>query len=169
MLSLLCKVFDEPGTRLPLRRAELYERCLQGLLADWKDQDKRQEITLGQVDLTIRRASKAALALYPLSQFSESKFADAIGSEDGLKTAKKLIDDGVLIRAGSRWDSPLMFLHRTFHEYLAARQWDSEPWNPEFLEKRCWDVAWHPVIVLMVGLQENPKTLHRAVNKQENG
>jgi predicted NACHT family NTPase len=46
---------------------------------------------------------------------------------------KKIKRDGVFIKTGAYKDAPLLFLHRTFHEYLTAgalaQQADSQGWE----------------------------------------
>jgi hypothetical protein len=74
-----------------------------------------------------------ALSTQGHEQFSESllrdkmhPLLDALRASHELygRNATALIDelkrDGILIRAGEDSSAPLLFLHRTFHEYLAA-------------------------------------------------
>jgi predicted NACHT family NTPase len=109
MLSLLCRVFEETGGTLPSRRAELYERCLKGLLLDWRHEDKRadsREVAEVLVENIIERTAKAAYALYPQSQFTRLDFANQLGFGEGrLDEASRfiqtLIGHGQLVSASA--------------------------------------------------------------------
>ena len=45
ILTLICRSFLEKKLGFPTRRVDLYERCLWGLLRDWKEEKERREIS----------------------------------------------------------------------------------------------------------------------------
>jgi predicted NACHT family NTPase len=133
MSALICRVFNESKrhTRgIPSRRVGLYDRCLRGLLRDWKEEKQGYRISDVQVTSTLSRLAQGALRLHLDSreQFTEVRLAEALEFDLKLdievRRARQFIEtvkaDGVLITAGEHRDAPLLFLHRTFHEYLAA-------------------------------------------------
>lgn len=155
MLALLCRAYQETPMAFPTRRVDLYNRCLRGLLRDWqRDQDKwqgdqgRGEISDAYVDAVIEMLQAVVCSLFSegYEQFSESLLRRKIemwlkGVERTHELAERtptlliaeLKGNGVLITAGSRRDAPLLFLHRTFQEYLTAcalaRKANMEGWE----------------------------------------
>jgi HEAT repeat protein len=161
LLGLLCRVFDDPNPELPLRRGALCDRCLRGLLKDWKREDKTAEVDDLDVEAALTQLGRLALALYPASQFTITEAAGKLNlpADEAGKVVRNLIEEGILVRTGSGAEDRLMFLHRTFHEYLAAWQWSREGWNEEVFNARSWDVTWSQVIVLLAGQLRSSKRL----------
>ena len=135
LLSLLCRVFEDDGTQFPERSGEIYSRVLRGLLKTWR-REKGAEATDVDVELTLGKVSAAAFEVFPASQFGETEFAKH-ATGDAAELVRTLLRDGILIRAGADQDAPLMFLHRTFHEYLAARHLSGQAWNQKRVEGWC--------------------------------
>ena len=153
MLVLLCRAFDDPTRALPLRRGELCERCLHGLLKDWKRDDKAAEVDDLDVEHIISELGRIALALFPRSQFSITELRAALGVpyKEARPTIDALIENGILVRTDTDPDGRLAFLHRTFHEWLVARRWATQPWDELVFDARSWDVTWTQVIVYLAG------------------
>jgi formylglycine-generating enzyme required for sulfatase activity len=145
MLTLLCRVWqedlDDAGASaftLTTNRCELYDRCLQGLLWKWPREDKtehrpRRNEAYGRAVQDLLQYVAFQLVDEGRQQFDESLlselmagFLGRLGNSHPLhgKPADTLIaemkEDGLLTIAIKRRDSSLMFLHRTFQEYLAA-------------------------------------------------
>ena len=133
MLTLICRLWSESvGTpeALPSRRSDLYDRCLRGLLKDWR-REKRKRITDAEVRAHLRVLEELALKLSELGlqQFTVDALCDHIaGVLTGLTSSKlassapedlvEAWDDfGLLVKAG---EESRMFLHLTFQEYLSA-------------------------------------------------
>jgi HEAT repeat protein len=195
MLALICRVWSattssrskadrqnpEPQTRFPTRRVELYDGCLRGLLLEWKEQRDKWCPTDVKLTALLDRLARGAFELLEQQkeQFTESELAEAMGfdlqrkthREEGDKAIADLKHDGVLISAGKDSRGPRLFLHRTFHEYLAACHLASElePTKSKrrdqditarakwaFVDRKAWDPRWEQVIVLLAGQLQNP-------------
>lgn len=189
MLTLLCRTYIECQEKLcdfPTRRVELYDRCVSGLLRDWKG-EKHLPFNHLKLISTLSRLAEGAFKLHAeqKEQFTEPELAQALGfdleRDDETQKAVEFIEtlkrDGILITAGEHRDAPLLFLHRTFHEYLTARTLGKivnehkKGWHTEIevrgermtvkhlLEKKAWDQRWQEVIVLLAGQLEDPSPL----------
>lgn len=161
LLALLCRAFGEPGQALPVRRGRLCQLCLRGLLKQWKREDKAAEVDDLDVETSLAHLGRIALALYPASQFTITEVAAALNlpPADARMTIDALMRDGILMPTGSRDEDRLTFLHRTFHEYLAAWEWSRQPRNPALLDARSWDLTWSQVIVLLAGQLPDPNKM----------
>ncbi len=133
MLGLLCRCFeeDENPEHFSEHRVELYDKCLRGLLREWKEE--KRGITVRDVNSIIRMLSKISYRLFPKQQFAETELEELIlecleNSPKGdpiseLNTAQiieRLEADGILVKAQKGGDPQYIFLHRTFQEYLTA-------------------------------------------------
>jgi HEAT repeat protein len=190
MLTLMCRAFEERKLSFPTRRVELYEQCLRGLLRDWKIEEKgRETISDAQVDglLDVLRPAGLALLTEGHEQFSESQMRKKVlpclqalkpGHELYGRTAAGLIDDlkrdGILILAGEDEYAPMLFMHRTFHEYLAAgalaETANREGWRAisVLVDRKSWLPEWEQVIVLLAGQLIDPGPLARLLlNKRK--
>jgi len=73
--------------------------------------------------------------------------------------------DGILITAGEGRHAPLLFLHRTFHEYLTARcladRANESGWQAiaDIINQKAWLPNWQEVIILLAGQLDNPAPL----------
>ena len=141
LMTLMCRLFlIESSTphNFPSSRAELYERCLKGLLLDWRQEklETDYDINLNKMELelpyVLLHLSRAAWTLLEKKkeQFSYQELAEAfrtslgydITRKDHLVEIQALIDtvlsSGILSQDR---EEQFIFLHRTFFEYLAAR------------------------------------------------
>jgi HEAT repeat protein len=183
MLALLCRTYQQGRHQFPTRRAELYDRCLWGVLRDWK-QEKQPfvEISNAYVQAVLEVLEKVAFRLFSQDreQFTEAvlretmkKFLDKLKPWNELygRSATDVIEelkrDGILIKAGEGRDAPLLFLHRTFQEHLSAsylskwvdrKGWQSSPVK-ELVDRKCWLASWREVIVILAGKMANPALL----------
>jgi len=167
MLSLMCRAYHEKHLDFPARRVALYERCLRGLLRDWKEEKERREISASYVEAMLECLRVVGYTLFAegCEQFSESRVRTALvpwlhrlplqhelyGRNAAVLIAQ-LKRDGILITAGEYRDGPLLFLHRTFHEYLAASALaQQENWRAIALA-HVYDPAWQEVLRLLGGV-----------------
>ena len=135
MLALLCRAYHENPGDFPTRRVELYERSLRGLLRDWKGEKEHRVVSDAYVDAMVELLEVAGYELFAQGheQFTESLLREAmVPWLNGLKQAHELYGcsaakliaelkrDGIFISAGEYYEAPLLFLHRTFQEYLTA-------------------------------------------------
>jgi hypothetical protein len=76
MLALMCRAYQERCLAFPTRRVNLHDRCLRGLLHDWKKEEKGEEgISASSMDAVIELLQKAAYSLFleGKEQFRESE------------------------------------------------------------------------------------------------
>ncbi len=88
LLALICRIFEEPNAKLPVRRAELYKRALTGLMFDWL-RDDRKALSLDDWDREnyLDQLGEAAWKLQLREQFSDKTLASAWGLENKKKKA----------------------------------------------------------------------------------
>jgi hypothetical protein len=181
MLTLMGRAFIEqqrhpalPAERADslTRRVEIYRMCLRGLLRDWKEEKERRTIGDGYVEEMLEVLAPAAYALFAggHEQFGEGLLWEKVraaliglgaGHELAGRRATSVIEElkpaGILVTTAEHRDAPLMFLHRTFHEFLAARALAQrarpEGWEAiaGLLDRKAWRPAWQEVIVLLAG------------------
>ena len=148
LLALLCRTYEDKQGKLPLRRAELYESCLEGILRrKWKQPlpqlpeaylDAKRELVeelayrlfLEEKELfsvrDLRKAIKQILEKNPdLREDLKISKENPDFREDCKKSPAELVQelsegDGLLIKAGAGDDAPYLFLHLTLQEYLTA-------------------------------------------------
>jgi len=130
MLSLMCRVLEDRRQGFPLRRVEFYDRCVRGLLREWKEEDKKQFISVEHVEASIDVLSQIAASLLPQNPpFEESELSRIARQANGRLSAdvlptiglvERFKEDGLLVPVSARPDAPVLFLHRTFQEYLAG-------------------------------------------------
>jgi hypothetical protein len=185
MLALLCRTAGAAGGDVPARRVDLYDRCLWGLLRKWKEEDNKGEnkdpaISNAEAKALIEALERVAEPLFAEGheQFDErmlqerlDPWLDALKPSHqlhGRKAASVIADlkrDGVLVTANADSHAELLFLHRTFHEYLVAsalgRRANDDCWQAiaATVDRRAWLPNWEEVIVLLAGLLEDPEPL----------
>jgi HEAT repeat protein len=183
LLALICRVYSERKEKdqpFPARRVELYDLCLRGLLWDWKEEKDRGPTDDGEVSAMLEMLKSVSYSLFEegYEQFTVSVIEAKISSWlDGLKPshrfqgrkARALVDelklDGILVTAGEHREAPMLFLHRTFQEYLAAsalkERAESEGWDriSGLVDKRAWLDEWSEVITLLAGQMADPVPL----------
>jgi hypothetical protein len=178
LLSLLCRIFQGTGSELPLRRGEVYQLCLEGLLFDWKQRDKAEQPDGGdrsEIKPLIENIARAAGKLFEqkLDQFTNAELAAAAGfsleTEAEREQAHAFVqhrkEDGILVVVstlspelpGLDRSPTVQFLHRTFYEYLTAydvaQRVKRNGWKPvqSLLANHLFDPQWQEVIVLLAG------------------
>lgn len=202
MLWMLCQAHSMGDVTVPMRRVELYGQCLTGLLGKWakqKDQPQSQ-VEPSPKERAVLEAKVVLLASMALQWFAQNRELFTIGEVarwleayyDGLPTRNPLKvawqarssadmleelcrEDGILIEAGQGEDTPLMFLHLTFQEFLAAKAIasavDGQGWDTEvdvlgkkvkmcqLVNSQAWNPRWQEVIVLLAGQLHDPVPL----------
>lgn len=203
MLTLLCRTYlecKEKDCEFPTHRVELYDCCLRGLLRDWKGEKEERDISDAYVDAVLELLHTVSYTVFVegYEQFSESKLRKQIikwrvglkhkhelDEYDATSLIAELKRDGILINAGEHRGAPLLFLHRTFHEYLTACMLagtvndQKKGWHGELelqggnvtihqlVDRKAWDLRWQEVIVLLAGKLETPSPLLEMLSKPE--
>ena len=165
LLSFLCKLFEPSGPGLPLRRCDLYQGCLVGLLRDWKIEDKPGSwVHDAIVKHNILELAQLAYQVFPSSGFETGQIARALNKpfDAAFEFCNRCLSDGVFVRSSAAQSGSVTFLHRTFHEYLAAQHLAAKAnrkgWKviAKEIDQESWDPAWREVIVLLAGLLDDP-------------
>jgi predicted NACHT family NTPase len=200
LLGFLCKLYleqrDKPvGERQDLsrlRRTDLYREVLRGLLAGkWRDAPKVLSDAEVAEKLELLEPVAFRLFLAGKEQFTTREAREALRAAyleltpgQGLtppELTRQIVmwseQDGVLIKAGAGEETPLMFLHLTFQEYLAAchlaRRINPDRWDAvvpfdsagrsvparDFVDRKAWLPSWQEVIVLLAGNLKDPVPL----------
>lgn len=182
LLTLLCALASAPDEELPRRRVELYERMLRRFLA-------REHRPLGRRPDDLEIASTLEVLGHVAFAFADRNGAwvdrmpadDLLGAIRGTGDSyQELVaagrgaagilatlsgEDGVLIPAGDPTGGrsvPYLFLHRTFHEFLAARHLSQQPaerWVQVVEAHRWFEPEWDEAIAMLAGLLPNPDPL----------
>jgi hypothetical protein len=177
MLALMCKEYEKGKLSFPTRRVEIYDRCLRGLLRDWKEE---KEIPPFGTDDIIELLEEVGYALFVenYEQFSEGvlrkkmiPYLDKLKSPNSLhdRSATEIIEelklDGILITVGEDY----LFLHLTFQEYLTAcalekrvkNNGKNDGWKliEGLIDKKAWLPSWQEVIILLTGKLPDPTPL----------
>jgi len=90
---------------------------------------------------------------------------DELQQSDATSLIEGAKRDGLLIAAGPEREAPLLFLHRTSQEYLAAkalaRQANRTGWASVAgrIDRWSWHPRWEPVILLLAGQLDDPAPL----------
>lgn len=154
MLTLMCRLYEDTrlsppsageslaaqARRFPTHRVEIYARCINGLLRDWKKtwetrpgaglpgDDYVGNVTdvLAHVAATLftehppyRAPRVVGLVRAALQALARRRPGHALRSMTVDALVKAISDDGVLIATDDRHDA-YRFLHRTFQEYFAG-------------------------------------------------
>jgi HEAT repeat protein/DNA-binding winged helix-turn-helix (wHTH) protein len=169
MLALLCRVHQEGQLSVPTRQADVYDCCLRGLLRDWLGEKQRREVSDAYVDAQVELLGAVACDLFcaGYEQFGEGLLrAKLMPRLEKLKptnelygrAAESLIAEmknvGILTSIAEHGEPKLIFLHRTFQEYLAAGglaeelKGDSgQVWGG--IDRKAWDPEWEQVMVYL--------------------
>ncbi|MBI4329736.1 MAG: HEAT repeat domain-containing protein [Chloroflexi bacterium] len=185
MLALMCRAYREGTPAFPARRVEVYDRCLRGLLRDWKEEAQRRLVSDLSVTGILSRLATVALKLQrqQRDRFTEAELAEAPGLDmkesSGQTTTEaeefvaSLKRDGIVVAGGADGRSSLCFLHRSFQEYLAASalavRANHEGWDrvAGLVSRKAWLPRWQEVIVLLAGLLDDPGPLLQMLSRQE--
>ena len=166
MLSLMCRAYPE-GT-FPRCRSELYEACLKGLMRDWVLYDRKSgvkevELDGAYMEILLKRLGMLSLELFQqnLEQFSSLQLVEILDRWYEEREVVELIPllkrRGILVAANSSADSPFLFLHLTFQEYLAARGLARQSDYLYVAMKHLYHPAWKQVLILLGGALNDPK------------
>ena len=174
LLTMICRI-DQHHVRLPQQRAELYQACLLLLLEQWEQRRANNTQsglahTLGIPDTTDRLAliQPIAYELHSCGREEAShgevqrwlleRFLDL--AQDDRARAKAMISrfldflegrSGLLIARDIR--NRYAFPHRTFQEYLTARELADNEQLATIVVNQRHAAPWREVILLVVGHQ----------------
>ncbi|MGH8549576.1 MAG: HEAT repeat domain-containing protein [Methylococcales bacterium] len=187
MLTLLCRTYESNSDNFPTRCVDLYEECFRALLRDWNAE--RFDLDDGYINAVLQFLTPVAYQLWQQEQeqFLATDLRDLFEDEllnlskrqpthemvkrhDASSLIAELKATGIVITVGTEVNSPLLFLHRTFHQYLAACHLagkyklkhappQSWPKIAPIISRKAWLPEWQEVIVLLAGLQEHPAPL----------
>lgn len=203
LATLLCKLFSSPTSvsdpylHLPVRRCEAYQRVLEGLLGEWREEKNTcrpvndefiddKIILLGEIashffpDEAIKRESLHDFLRWDMKNRYMNKLSNIdqikqmIERNSDTRPIEEFRKDGILIPfGGMSMPDYYMFLHLTFQEYLVASalaiRANNEGWQSiaKLVDKKAWDPVWQEVIVLMAGRLEDPVPLLKLLSQKK--
>ncbi|MDS4040182.1 MAG: hypothetical protein RKP20_03315, partial [Candidatus Competibacter sp.] len=174
LLSLACAVGERHELSPNITRGELYEVILGDMAkGEWKPETSSPNATPLSPDFLLRllaRIAFARLRANPAGNWfrADDWIDDCIEAIEKLHLKHHGTDSilaqlnriGLLVSPADGW---LMFLHRSFLEYLAARHlaWraETERW-PKFLafvDKKAWDPHYQEVMMFLAGRLADPR------------
>jgi formylglycine-generating enzyme required for sulfatase activity len=166
MLALMCRAYQHKQLSFPTRRAELYDRCLRGLLHDWQEEKEGEEVYDVDAMLELLQAVASALFTEQYERFDQSllrtiirtwlnnlKVGDDLYGSTPIDLIDRLKRRGILIAAGKHDDASLLFLHRTFQEYLTALDLSNHLTRAkELADENSNNTRWEQVFILLAGI-----------------
>jgi hypothetical protein len=173
MLSLLTFVYQESYQKLPNDRVKVYNKCMQLMLQD-RDESKGiyeyrnkydsddKELLLGKLALDFSLKNKWLLSEKELLDHWRENLPANLKEKD----LKKLLEEvckanGILKHISGK---ELGFLHRTFHEYYAAKEILKRQQglfnNTELnIYARFTKKEWHEITMFLVGMMDDATQL----------
>lgn len=167
MLALMCRACQEEHLTFPTRRVDLYDRCVRGLLRDWRQEKEQREVSDAYVEalLEVLRETSYALFSEGYEQFSDVVLRakmlpvlNALGPTHELygRNSTSLIAElkltGLLVTVGQDLGAPYLFLHRTFQEFLAAGALACQKNGLDEALQHVYDPVWREVLLLLGGM-----------------
>ncbi|WP_292782031.1 HEAT repeat domain-containing protein, partial [Nostoc sp. NMS9] len=184
LLSLLCSLYQTKGLRLPARRAQVYEKTVDYMLSQWRNDNNR----LSPENVIAKKKLLADLAYKFSSEGKEVFYRDELHKiiEKSLnkqeirdfrnQTTEQLIKelseaDGIIQKL-SREGEQYLFLHHTFQEYFTAYYLNQAIVNNQsdgiaLAKKLFWEYDYHETLTLLASLMKNPMLLIEALFKEK--
>jgi hypothetical protein len=167
-LAVLTLVLKRSSTkRLPSRRVDVYNRCIEVLLWEWLEHKGLEQQDV-DYDVLLRVMCSAALQLQHdgTRLFSRGDLQKNIASIRSNPPAFSESADS-LVRAVTNARGIItkcahdlyQFYHLTFQEYLCARALTSSQEGLADLLKHARDPKWEEVVKMYAALQENPREI----------
>jgi len=164
MLALMCRSRERRSHRswppeMPSNNAQLYEMLLNGLLFDWRTDDKSIDVDQLERNLRLSQLSRAAWAAQLRPHLSEIELARSLGFDPVVHASQargaiaELKQTGILVQVSS---GNTMFLHRSFQEYLTAAYIAVQPDALEQIKRLARNPDWHDVVILTSSLVDRP-------------
>ncbi|WP_242038139.1 HEAT repeat domain-containing protein [Tolypothrix sp. FACHB-123] len=187
ILSLLCSLYQTKGVVLPARRGLVYEKAVDYMLNQWKNDNNR--LSLKNIGIIAKKKLLAVLA-YEFSHEGKEIFSrDELHHKIELYlnkqenrdfrnyTTEELIkelteEDGIIQKLSPKVEQYL-FLHRTFQEYFTAYYLNQAIKNNStdginLAKKIFWEYDLHETLTLLASFMENPMLLIQAlVNEKD--
>ena len=168
MLALMCRSYKAADFRP--QRAYLYERCLCGLLGDWKQAKDNIRISGATISANISLLQKVSYAFFVegkekfderllLNRITDHKMGLGLNNGMAVLFITRLIEDGIFIPASADTgpDRLFRFFHQTFHEYLTARELATRGDYLKEAMTHLYDPMWQEVLRLVGGVLEKDK------------
>ncbi|MEH1861114.1 MAG: HEAT repeat domain-containing protein, partial [Nostoc sp.] len=184
LLSLLCSLYQTKGLRLPARRAQVYEKAVDYMLSQWRNDNNR----LSSENVIAKKKLLAELA-YKFScegkeVFSRDELHNIIEkflnkqeirdfrNQTTEELIKELSEADGIIQKLAREGEQYLFLHRTFQEYFTADYLNEGIKNNQsdgiaLAKKLFWEYDSHETLTLLASLMKNPMLLIEALFKEK--
>lgn len=176
LLSIIALVFDDEGD-LPRKRVELYECCLK-LILGLREETVAHITYRFRYDIDQKYYALRKLALYfteqNIFQFTGTILKRELkGIASVINLSADEVDDFIdelckigIMRKISAFDDNYDFVHKTFLEYLAAREIQENQSDKErLIFDHAEDPVWREVVLLYVGLLGNAERVDGITDK----
>ncbi|MEH2084455.1 MAG: HEAT repeat domain-containing protein, partial [Nostoc sp.] len=184
LLSLLCSLYQTKGLRLPARRAQVYEKAVDYMLSQWRNDNNR----LSPENVIAKKKLLADLAYKFSSEGKEVFYRDELHkiiekslnkqeirdfqNQTNEELIKELSEADGIIQKFSREGKQYLFLHRTFQEYFTAYYLNQAIENNNsdgiaLAKKLFWEYDSHETLTLLASLMKNPMLLIEALFKEK--
>lgn len=184
LLSLLCSLYQTKGLTLPARRAQVYEKAVDYMLSQWRNDNNRlfsenviaKKKLLAELAYNFSSEGKEVFSRDELHNRIETYLNNQETRDFQNKTTEELIKelseaDGIIQKL-SRNEEQYLFLHRTFQEYFTAYYLNQAIRNNQsdgiaLAKKLFWEYDFHETLTLLVSLMKNPMLLIEALFKEK--
>ena len=186
LLSLVCSLYQTKGLELPARKAQVYQKAVDYMLREWRNDNNRLASEDGWVIAKIELLESLAYQfscggkeVFTLREIRDdiNKFLETVKDNDfrnitTTELIRELCEQDGIIQKLTREGEKYLFLHRTFQEYLTAaylnraiekNQGDGIALSRELF----WKYDFHETVILLAGLMENPFTLIKAIANEK--
>ena len=186
LLSLVCSLYQTKGLELPARKAQVYQKAVDYMLREWRNDNNRLASEDGWVIAKIELLESLAYQfscegkeVFTLREIRDdiNKFLET-GKGNDFKniTTTELItelceEDGIIQKL-TREGEQYLFLHRTFQEYFTAAYLNraiekNQRDGIALARKLFWEYDFHETLILLVGLMKNPFSLIKAITNEK--
>ncbi|BAY83119.1 HEAT domain protein repeat-containing protein [Calothrix parasitica NIES-267] len=186
LLSLVCSLYQTKGLELPARKAQVYQKAVDYMLREWRNDNNRLASEDGWVIAKIELLESLAYQfscegkeVFTLREIRDdiNKFLEAGKGNDfrNITTTElisELCEEDGIIQKLTREGEQYLFLHRTFQEYFTAAYLNREIEKNQrdgiaLARKLFWEYDFHETLILLAGLMENPFPLIKAIANEK--
>ena len=186
LLSLVCSLYQTKGLELPARKAQVYQKAVDYMLREWRNDNNRLASEDGWVIAKIELLESLAYQFScegkevftlreirdDINKFLESGKGNDFRNITTTELIRELCEDDGIIQKLTREGEQYLFLHRTFQEYFTAAYLnraieENKSHGIDLARKLFWEYDFHETLILLAGLMENPFPLIKAIANEK--